>query len=263
MSVGDNVSIFKDLYQYRELLKTSIKKEIRGKYKGSFLGVLWSFINPLLMVMIYAVVFPLILKVQQENYVIFLVVGLIPWNFFTTSISQGTTTILHNANIIKKVYFPREILPVSVVTSATINFFISCIIILIFILFSNIGFSWNLLLLPIVVIVQYTFTLGLVFILSAVNIYIRDAEYIVNFLTMMFFYVTPIIYSSSMIPEEYQWILQLNPMTHIIGAYRDIFYYKQLPELGNLFTIALFSFMILILGYTIFKKLSRGFAEEV
>lgn len=257
------MSIFKDLYKYRELLKTSIRKEIRGKYKGSFLGVLWSFINPLLMVMIYAVVFPLILRVKEDNYVIFLIVGLIPWNFFTTSLTQGTTVILHNANIIKKVYFPREILPISVVTSAMINFFISCIIILIFIAFSNIGFSWFLLFLPIIVLIQYTFTLGLTFILSAINIYIRDAEYIVNFFIMMFFYVTPIIYSSSMIPEHYQWVLKLNPMTHIIGSYRDIFYYQQFPEIANLIAIGLFSFIVLILGYSIFKKLERGFAEEV
>ena len=106
------MKIFKDLYQYRELLKTNVRKEIRGKYKGSFLGVLWSFINPLLMVLVYAIVFPLILKSSEPNYVIFLIVGIIPWNFFTTVVNQGTTTIVNNGNIIKKVYFPREILPI-------------------------------------------------------------------------------------------------------------------------------------------------------
>ena len=100
------MKIFKDLYQYRELLKTNVRKEIRGKYKGSFLGVLWSFINPLLMVLVYAIVFPLILKSSEPNYVIFLIVGIIPWNFFTTVINQGTTTIVNNGNIIKKDYFP-------------------------------------------------------------------------------------------------------------------------------------------------------------
>jgi ABC-type polysaccharide/polyol phosphate export permease len=257
------MKLFKDLYHYRELLKTSIKKEIRGKYKGSFLGVLWSFVNPLLMVLVYAIVFPYILRVQEENYLIFLIVAIIPWNFFTTVISQGTTTVLHNANIIKKVYFPREILPISVVTSGTINFLISCIIILIFVIFSGIGISWHVILLPIILIIQYMFSLGIIFITSAIDIYIRDAEYIINFLIMMMFYGTPILYSTSMFPEKFRWILELNPMTHIIGAYRSIFYYHQMPNINGLLTVAIFSFVLMLFGYRIFKRLEKGFAEEV
>ena len=98
------MQVFKELYQYRELLKTNVKKEIRGKYKGSFLGVLWSFVNPLLMVLVYAIVFPYIMRVQQDNYLIFLIVAIIPWNFFTTVIAQGSITVRMNGDIIKKVY---------------------------------------------------------------------------------------------------------------------------------------------------------------
>lgn len=126
------MQFFKNIYNYRELLKTNIKKEIRGKYKHSFLGVIWSFLNPLLQLAVYAIIFPIILKTPQENYVIFLCVALIPWTFFTTIVTQSTGTIIGNANIIKKVYFPREILPISVVTSAAINFLISTIIIIVF-----------------------------------------------------------------------------------------------------------------------------------
>ena len=136
--------MLKNLYQYRQLLKSNVQKEIRGKYKGSFLGILWSFINPLLQVLVYALVFPFIMKNTQENYVVFLIVGILPWTWFVSSISQGTSCILANAGIIKKVYFPREILPISVVTSGLVNFLISCIIIIIFLLFSGIGFSINL-----------------------------------------------------------------------------------------------------------------------
>src|SRR5574344_2114354 len=116
------MDVFGRLYNYRELLKTNVKKDIRGKYKGSFLCVLWSFINPLLMVLVYAIVFPYIMRVQQENYLIFLIVAIIPWTFFTTVISQGTISILSNAGVIQKVYFPREIVPISVATSALVNF---------------------------------------------------------------------------------------------------------------------------------------------
>lgn len=257
------MNVFSRLYEYRELLKSNVKKEIRGKYKGSFLGILWSFINPLLMVLVYAIVFPYLLRVNQDNYLIFLIVGIIPWNFFTTVIAQGTTSVLVNAGIIKKVYFPREILPISVATSGIVNFFISCIIMFIFIIFSGIGLSKYALLLPVIAIIQYILSLGLIFITSAVNIYIRDLEYIVNFLMNMLFYATPIIYSLDMFPAKFRWVLNINPMATIIGAYRDILYYQQMPDLLSLLIVTIVSLAVLLFGYIIFRKLEKGFAEEV
>ena len=118
------MNVFKNLYNYRELLKTSVKKEIRGRYKNSFLGVIWSFLNPLLQILVYAIIFPIILATKQEYYVIFLCCGLIPWNFFSTAINRAAFTMVENGNIIKKVYFPREILPISIVTSEAVNFLI-------------------------------------------------------------------------------------------------------------------------------------------
>ena len=179
--------MLREIYNYRELLKTNVKKEIRGKYKGSFLGVLWSFVNPLLQVLVYAIVFPYIMRIQTPNYLQYLIIGIIPWTFFITTINQGMITVRMNAGIIKKVYFPREILPLSVVLSGLINFFISCIIILIFCLFGGIGVSAHLLLLPVIALIQFVFTLGMVFALSAINIYIKDTEYLVQFILNMAF----------------------------------------------------------------------------
>ena len=255
--------MFKELYHYRELLKTNIKKEIRGKYKGSFLGVLWSFVNPLLQVLVYAIVFPLVLKSTQPNYVTFLIIGILPWTWFVTSIASGTPCILYNSGIIKKVYFPREILPISIVTSGLINFLISCFIILIFVLVSGIGLSVNIMYLPLVLIVQYSLQLGLLLMFSAINVYIRDAEYIINFFVNMLFYATPILYASTLFPEKYRWLLHLNPLSTIINSYRDIFYYKTSPNLMMLSLVFCASFIILVLGYTVFRKLEKGFAEEV
>lgn len=254
--------VFKELYQYRELLKTNVQKEIRGKYKGSFLGVLWSFINPLLMVAVYAIVFPYIMRVQQDNYLIYLITGVIPWVFFTAVVGAGNCVWI-NGGIIKKVYFPREILPISVASAGLINFFISCIIILIFVLFGGVGLSINLIWLPIIAIIQYMFSLGLLFIISSIDVYVRDLEYIVQFIVNLVFYATPILYPSTMFPEKYRWVLYLNPMSHLVDAYRAIFYYKTMPNLTSLLIVFLVSFFILILGYIIFKKLERGFAEEV
>lgn len=255
--------MFKNLYDYRQLLKSNVRKEIRGKYKGSFLGVLWSFVNPLLMTLVYAIVFPFILKSGQDHYVTFLVIGILPWNWFTTVIGQGTTTILINGGIIKKVYFPREILPISVVSSGLINFLISCLIIFVFVLVSGIGLSWYILFLPVIVIAQYLLLLGIIFITSAINVYIRDAEYIINFFVTMLFYGTPILYSSTLFPAKIRWILNLNPMTTIIDSYRDIFFYKSMPHIKSLMIILMCSIILVILGKKIFDKLQKGFAEEV
>lgn len=255
--------MFKELYDYRQLLKSNVSKEIRGKYKGSFLGVLWSFVNPLLMTLVYAIVFPFILRSTQPHYVTFVVIGVLPWTWFTNVISQGTNTIVVNGGIIKKVYFPREILPISIVTSGLINFLISCIIIAIFLICSGIGFSFYILLLPLIVLIQYILMLGLIFITSAIDVYVRDAEYIINFFITMLFYATPVLYSTSLFPQKFRWILYLNPMTTIINSYRDIFYYKTMPDLVSLLTVLAASIILTVIGTLIFKKLKKGFAEEV
>ena len=255
--------MLKELYDYRQLLKSNVSKEIRGKYKGSFLGVLWSFVNPLLMTLVYAIVFPFILRSTQPHYVTFVVIGVLPWTWFTNVIAQGTNTIVVNGGIIKKVYFQREILPISIVTSGLINFLISCIIIAIFLICSGIGFSVYLLFLPLVILILYILTLGLIFITSAVDVYVRDAEYIIAFLVSMLFYATPILYSSDLFPAKFSWILNLNPLTTLINSYRDIFYYKTMPNLGALGVVFLASVLILFVGYKIFGKLKKGFAEEL
>lgn len=257
------MSIFARLYQYRELLKSNVKKDIRGKYKGSFLGVLWSFINPLLTVVVYAIVFPYILRVKQDNYLIFLIVGVLPWTFVTNVVVTGTRSILDNAEIIKKVYFPREILPISVATSGLVNFMISCLIIIVFVIGSGIGLSIYAFLLPVIAIIQYLLLLGIILITSGINIYMRDLEYIINFFMNMLFYATPIIYSVEMFPEKFRWILQINPLSNIITAYRDIIFYKQMPDIPVLIGTAIFSVLLVIVGYAVFRKLEKGFAEEV
>ena len=257
------MTLFKELFQYRELLKTNVKKDIRGKYKASFLGVLWSFINPLLQVLVYAIVFPYIMRVQTDNYLIFLICGIIPWTWFTNALTNGTTCITNNANLIKKVYFPREILPISIVTSGLINFLISCLIIILFVVFGGVGLSWHLVFLPLVVIVQYVFSLALVFLLSAFNVYVKDVEYMVVFLLNLFFYATPILYSTEMFSGWFMWIFKLNPLAHIIGAYRDIFYVHQIPQMLSLLMLLVGGLILLVLCVLVFKKLEKRFAEEV
>ena len=257
------MNIFKNLYNYRELLKTNVQKEIRGKYKNSFLGVLWSFLNPLLQICVYALVFPLILKNDQPNYVIFLCVALIPWTFFTSCVQQSASTMLQNGNIIKKVYFPREILPISVVTSGTINFLISTIIIFAFLIIFGLGITKYVLYFPIILIIQYFLQLGISFILSSVTVYLRDLEHLIGVALQLLFYATPIVYAAESIPEDFKFIIEYNPMTYIINGYRDIFYNQTSPDMLALGILFVISIALCIVGYLIFNKLQKGFAEEL
>lgn len=257
-------NLMHDLYDYRQLLKSNVQKEIRGKYKGSFLGILWSFINPLLMTLVYALVFSVIMRSTQDNFVTFLIVAILPWNYFSVTISSGTSSILMNAGIIKKIYFPREILPVSINTSGLINFLISCLIILIFLIVTGIGFSWYLIFFPLILITQYVFQLGIILITSAIEIYVRDFEYIIQFILNLMFYATPILYESNAFDGKFfGHILKLNPMATIINSYRDIFFYQSMPRIKSLLIVFLLSCVLLYIGLLIFKKLEKGFAEEV
>lgn len=257
------MSIFKNLYNYRELIKTSVKKDLGGKYKHSFFGVLWSFINPLLQIAVYAIVFPLIMRSNIPNYTVFMVCGLIPWNYFSIVINRASFTFIENGNIIKKVYFPREILPLSLVTSETINFLISTIIIICFTLAYGMGLTKYVLLYPLVLLVQYILLLGISLIVSSVTVYFRDLQHFIGVLLQLFFYATPIVYSIETIPENFRWILKLNPMTYIIEGFRDIFYYHQMPDIKMLGIILLLGITLCIVGYLVFNKLQKKFAEEL
>ena len=257
------MNVFQSLYEYRELLKTSVKKEVRSKYKNSFLGVLWSFLNPLLQIIVYAVIFSLILKNKQEHYAIFLCAGLIPWTFFSVTINKSAFTIVENGNIIKKVYFPREIIPISVVTAETVNFLISSLIIIGFVIIGGIGISKYILFYPFILIVQYLTILAISFVISSICVYLRDLQHFIGIVLQLLFYAAPIVYSTDSIPKEYSWIIRFNPMTYIINAYRDIFYYQKsidLVSIGILFVIAIIACFV---GYKIFSKLQKGFAEQL
>lgn len=264
------MSVFKNLYNYRELIKTSVQKDIGGKYKHSFLGVLWSFINPLLQITVYAIIFPLIMgdSSTYKDYTVFMVCGLIPWTYFSTVLNRSSFVMIENGNILKKVYFPREILPFSLVVSETVNFLISCIIIIAFILIKGFGISKYVLFFPLILLTQFVLLLGIALILSSVTVYFRDLQHFVGVLLQLYFYATPIVYSvdtikNSPMGSKFLWVLKYNPMTYIINGYRDIFYNQTMPDLKSLGILFLIGIALLIIGYAIFNKLQKKFAEEL
>lgn len=257
------MNLAKDLYNYRELLKTNIKKDVGGKYKNSVLGVLWSFINPLLQIAVYALVFQVILKSDIQNYTVYLCCGLIPWQYFSAIVLRGAATIIDNGNIIKKVYFPREILPISVVTSEGVNFLISTTIILGFVIFGGIGLSFNVLWYFVILAIQYIISIGVAFIVSSLTVYFRDLLHLLGIMIQLLFYATPIVYSINSVPTNLQWIVKINPMSYLIEAYRNIFYNKAAPDFKGLLIALIMGIVLCVSGYFIFKKLERRFAEEL
>lgn len=257
------MNIFKNIYNYRELLKTTVKKDIRGRYKNSFLGVIWSFFNPLLQLLVYAIVFPLIMKNTPDNYVIFICVALIPWTYFTTTVSQASYAIIGSGNIIKKVYFPREILPISIVTSEAVTFLISTLIIIGFVVFGGIGISKYIIFYPLVLLAQYLLLIAISFIVSSISVYVRDLQHLIGVVLQLLFYATPIVYAAEAIPDNFKWMLNINPMTYVINAYRDIFYNQTMIDVVPLLILIAVSIVACIIGYLIFNKLQKGFAEQL
>lgn len=257
------MNLIKEVYIYRTMFANLVKKDLVTRYKGSFLGFLWTFVNPFLQLIIYSVVFSIIMRVNVENYNLYLFVAFIPWFFVSTSILSGSNCILSNSNIIQKIYFPRVIIPLSTVTSAFINMMLSLIIVFSALIFSGIGIGWQILYLPLIMLIQYFFVMGIVLICSAITVYFRDLQHILEIFIMAWFYITPIVYTPDMVPENLFWILKTNPMTGIINSYRAVLFYKEVPQFQELFLSLIFSIISLGIGIFVFQKLQRGFAEEL
>lgn len=254
----------KELYEYRDMIMGLVKKDLRGRYKGSVLGFLWTFINPLLQLLVYTLVFSVIMKNGIEKYYIFLFVALVPWMFFSSSVTGGSTSVLESGNMVKKIYFPREVLPISYVTSSFVNMILCFLVVFAVLIVTRFGINLKaILFLPIVMIVEYILALGFALVSSALTVYFRDLAYILGIVTMAWQYLTPVLYSMEMVPEELRVICNLNPMTPIIVAYRDILYYKQVPQLSTLLFAVVIGCVSVIVGYIVFRKLQKGFAEEL
>ncbi|CAA7599573.1 ABC transporter integral membrane type-2 domain protein [Acididesulfobacillus acetoxydans] len=257
------LSVLRELYAYREMYKNMVKRNLRTRYKASFFGFLWTFINPLLQLVVYSVVFSTIMRMNIKNYPMFLFVVLLPWIFFANTTQEATGLIVSNNNIIKKVYFPREILPLASTTAGLVNLGLSFLIAFVALLLFRIPLTLSLAALPLVMILEFIFTLGVSLLVAAITVYFRDVEHIWGILMMAWFYLTPIVYPLNVAPGKYLKYLFLNPMVTLTEAYRDILYYGVFPYFPGLGVFALMSCFVLVFGYLVFRRLSKGFAEQV
>lgn len=259
------MNTLKEIYNYRQMVFSLVRKDLRGRYKGSVLGFLWTFINPLFQLIVYTVAFSFILPSSIDKYYLHLFVALIPWIFFSSSIQGGASSIISAKDMVSKIYFPREVIPISYVTSCFVNMLLSFIIIFAVVIFSGVGVNLPALLcLPVVMIIEYVMALGLALLFSAITVYFRDLEHILGIITMAWIYLTPVLYPIDMIADEtIKKLFYINPMTSVIVAYRDILYYAKVPDFSTLMIALVFGVVILLAGFAVFSKLKKHFAEEL
>lgn len=256
--------MFREIFQYREMIFSLVKRDLRGRYKGSVLGFLWTFINPLLQLLVYTMVFSIIMRSGIKDYYMFLFVALVPWIFFSTSLTGGSSCIIAQQDMVKKIYFPREVLPIAHVTSQFINMLFCFIVIFSVLIIGGYQLHFKALLcLPVVMTVEYILALGITMVVAAVTVYLRDVEYILGILTMAWQFLTPVMYDIEQVPEQVRWVFWLNPMTYVISAYRDVLYYGTVPRLETLLSAAVTGAVMLVAGWFVFARLQRHFAEEL
>lgn len=253
----------KELYRYRSLIWNLVGRELKARYRGSFLGFFWTFLNPLLLVSVYTLVFSVYLRFGMENdYIPHLISGLLPWLWFSSSLLEASGSIVAGGNLIKKILFPAEVLPLVVVLSNCVNFLFSLPILLLLVaLFKSIHLS--ILALPIVICIQVVFTAGLAFMLSALCVRYRDIQHLLGNLLTFWFFLTPIIYPLERIPEKFRFLVNVNPVASLIIAYQDIFYRGQLPNFPQLLIVAIMAVIMYTMGAAVFDRYRGTFAEEV
>lgn len=253
----------KEIYLYREMLLNLVAKELRARYKGSVLGFFWTFFNPLLMLIVYSIVFSFVMRSSIKNYAMFLFVALLPWNYLANSVLQGAASLVQNASLIKKVFFPREVLPLSVVLANLVNYILSLFILVPALLIFKVKLTAALLAFPVVLGLQTLLVTGITLLVAVGNVYFRDLEHITGVLVTVWFFLTPVLYSPEMMPQEARKFFALNPAAPLIEAYREIFFYGRWPDWGHLGYLALASTAFLFFSLYIFDRLQRAVVEEI
>ena len=250
---------------YRELLWNLAHREVTQRYKQSILGYAWVIINPLAQLLVMNFVFSTILKVNSLGvpFIIFLSVALIPWNLFTQSLISSTSALVSNSNLITKIYFPREILVYATIIAKIVDFFYSCIVLVVLFIFYWTSISINILWIPLILVIQLIFTMGLSLILATFNLFYRDIQYLLNLVLMVWMYLTPIMYPAEMLPARYRFIFTLNPMAVIINAFRQVMLSGSGPNLNSLGIALLMSIGVFLFGFLLFKKFEGEFADYV
>jgi ABC-type polysaccharide/polyol phosphate export permease len=257
-----------NLIRYRGLIQSLVARELKARYRGSVLGFFWSFVNPVLLLLVYSFVFSTIMPNTTtgiQPYALFMFCGILPWTWFSASLSEATNSLISGGNLIKKVLFPAEVLPIVSVLTNMVNFFLGLLILVpSLIYFNRLHLSFALLWFPVAVLVQLGFTLGLALVLSALTVHFRDIrDLLANILTLWFF-ATPIIYSWTQDNvRAYKSLFDLNPFTHLAISYQEIMFFGPVGHWKWLLLLGAYSVLQFLAGYWLFDRLRDSFSEAV
>ena len=253
----------REIFQYREMILLLVRRDLRVRYKRSFLGFAWTFLNPLLQLLVYTVVFSVIMRAGVERYYLFLFVALIPWMAMAGSVANGSTCITTQAGLVTKIYFPRRVLPITAVTTNFVNMAL-CMLVVLAVCACTVGLRLSVLwyLIP-AFFLEYLLALGIALLVSGLTVYFRDLEYILSILTMAWQFLSPVMYSVDMVPENLRPLFYLNPMTSILVCFRAVLYGKTAPRLSDLLLALGAGLFFLLLGWYVFGRLEKRFAEEL
>lgn len=250
---------------YRELLVELTKREIKQRYKQSILGYAWVILNPLIQMLVMAFVFSQILRVNNLSvpYPIFLYAGLLPWTLFTTSLSSSANVLVGNAGLLTKIYFPRVVFVQSTILAKMVDFLLSSVVFILFMLWFKIPITGQILWFVPIFLIQNLFTYSLALLVAAFNLFYRDIQYLLNLFLLVWMYLTPVIYPTEMFPSKYQWIFQINPMAVFINAYRQVLLGGGWPNITSLGIGLLASLILYFVASAMFKKMEGVFADVV
>lgn len=268
-----------ELRHYRYLLRNLVVRDLKARYKNSTLGILWSLLNPLFLMLVFTILFTVLASNQIRQYPIFVLVGLIPWNFFSGALTSGTISVTGNSALVKKVYFPRELLPASALLSNLVNFLFAFAVLIVFLYIFRIGLTVHALWVPAILLTQLIFTLGLCLLLGSLTVFYRDVLMILEVVMLAWFFLTPVFYSLEMFGDTAtvmgitfnpgQVMRWINPMASIIDGYRTVLwgtYTSGGPVSMNpayLLRTFVTSVVVLIVGYAVFVRLNPLFGEKL
>jgi lipopolysaccharide transport system permease protein len=255
--------------RYRGLVASLVARELKARYRGSVLGFFWSFVNPLLLLLVYTFVFTVVLPgahpPELEPFALFMFCGILPWTWFSSSLLESSTVLITSGNLIRKVLFPAEVLPIVTVLAGAVHFCLGLPILAAFLIYYRVPVTpTDLLWFPVVVLVQLTLTLGLALLLSALTVHFRDVRDLLSNLLTLWFFGTPIIYALSQVPPQVRQILSLNPMTHLVVSYQEVLFTPgPFTRWLQLLAVGAGSVCVFIVGFFVFDRLRDTLAEEV
>ena len=254
---------FRELLAYREILLILTWRDLKTRYRGSVLGFLWTFLNPLLLMVIYSLVFSVYMRVEIRAYPIFVFAGLLPWIWFSSAMLGGASSIVDSGSLMKRVPFPPQILPAVSVTAALVNFLLALPLLLVFMVIWGFPLGWSLLMLPVPIAIQYVFTLGLTIMLSMLTVRYRDLQQLLGNLLTLWFFLTPVLYPTSLVPSQFHGFLMLNPMAILVGSFQDTLYGAHSPAFWQLAVVATIALVIFGGALALSDRMRWGLAEEV